>query len=334
MNDGRLLRWAVLSAIGIHILFILLFALSPSWQNQGVDLETIRVFATDAAPFTQPVEMVNLNALEKPAPVVVPVRNVAVPTPVVRQQPPERFTPNRVVVPPTIRQVNPATVKPVNPGMYRNTNQTARSTPPANNGGGGGGGGGGAIKVPVASGGHIENPVLPPSGNTNPGNVPGTGTGNGSGTGSGNGTGNGSGTGSGNGSGTGSGTGSGSGSGTGTGTGSGIGSGTGNGNNGDGGGGGFVSRQADRAEPKVQHKGSLSYPAGAADEGVEGTVSLKVLVDENGRVADIEISGSSGDRRLDAAARDYVKGWRYLPAVQDGQARRVWTKAKVVFKLQ
>jgi protein TonB len=84
----------------------------------------------------------------------------------------------------------------------------------------------------------------------------------------------------------------------------------------------------------VVRKGAFSYPSSAAEEGVEGTVVLEVLVDEKGEVAKVKIASSSGDGRLDGAAQDWIKGWRYLPAVQDGRPRRVWTKAKVVFRLE
>jgi protein TonB len=118
--------------------------------------------------------------------------------------------------------------------------------------------------------------------------------------------------------------------------GEGSGSGTGGGE-GDGGtgaaGGGFTSRVADRREPEVIRKGSLEYPASAVTDGVEGTVRLRVLVGETGDVLEVEVTESSGDRRLDIAAEEFVRAWRYRPAVQDGQPRRVHTYAKVTFEL-
>jgi TonB family protein len=118
--------------------------------------------------------------------------------------------------------------------------------------------------------------------------------------------------------------------------GEGSGSGTGGGE-GDGGtgaaGSGFTSRVADRREPEVLQKGDLEYPASAVTDGVEGTVRLRVLVGEAGEVLEVEVIESSGDRRLDVAAEEFVRRWRYLPAVQDGKPRRVHTEAKVVFQL-
>jgi protein TonB len=97
---------------------------------------------------------------------------------------------------------------------------------------------------------------------------------------------------------------------------------------------GFVSRVADRLEPEVVAKGTLDYPPSAAAEGVAGTVRLEVLVTETGSVADVQVTASSGDRRLDEAAREWVHRWRYRPAVQDGKPRRVYTHATVEFELR
>ena len=83
----------------------------------------------------------------------------------------------------------------------------------------------------------------------------------------------------------------------------------------------------------VQSKGSLAYPPSAAEEGIEGTVRLKVLVTESGEVSRVSVVQSSGDERLDRAATDWVRRWKYLPAVQDGTPRAVETYAKVTFKL-
>jgi TonB family protein len=134
------------------------------------------------------------------------------------------------------------------------------------------------------------------------------------------------------------GAGSGRGVGTGTGTGAGDGSGSGSGSGGTavasgGEGSGFVSRVADRAEPEVVSKGKLSYPESAVEQGVEGRVELKVLVTEAGAVAEVEVVRSSGDRRLDEAAKAFVRGWRYRPATQDGRPRAVHSLATVTFEL-
>ena len=64
-----------------------------------------------------------------------------------------------------------------------------------------------------------------------------------------------------------------------------------------------------------------SYPHAALRAGIEGTVLLQVLVDVDGRPLQVDVSRSSGDRRLDSAAREQVlRHWRFHPAVRDGRA--------------
>ena len=64
-----------------------------------------------------------------------------------------------------------------------------------------------------------------------------------------------------------------------------------------------------------------TYPRAALRAGAEGTVLLRVLVDIDGRPLQVDVSRSSGDRRLDVAAREQVlRHWRFRPALRDGQA--------------
>lgn len=64
-----------------------------------------------------------------------------------------------------------------------------------------------------------------------------------------------------------------------------------------------------------------TYPRQALLDGAEGTVVLEVLVGSDGRPREVRIHASSGDRRLDDAARRQVlRQWRFQPAMQDGRA--------------
>ena len=61
------------------------------------------------------------------------------------------------------------------------------------------------------------------------------------------------------------------------------------------------------------------YPTDALRDGVTGTVQLDLLVGADGRVLTAIIAKSSGDRRLDAAAREQVlRNWRFQPAMVNG----------------
>ncbi|MGN7839974.1 energy transducer TonB [Stenotrophomonas sp. 22385] len=62
------------------------------------------------------------------------------------------------------------------------------------------------------------------------------------------------------------------------------------------------------------------YPIAAIRAGEQGTVTLRVQVDAEGRPASVSIERSSGSRALDTAARQQVlRHWRFVPARVNGQ---------------
>ena len=61
------------------------------------------------------------------------------------------------------------------------------------------------------------------------------------------------------------------------------------------------------------------YPSASRRMGEEGEVQLRVSVDANGNVQQIELHKSSGFSRLDQSALDTVKRWRFVPARQGNQ---------------
>lgn len=77
-----------------------------------------------------------------------------------------------------------------------------------------------------------------------------------------------------------------------------------------------------------------SYPIEAIRKSLTGTVTLRVLVDVDGRPIDVQVERSSGHRVLDAAAKKQVLAkWRFRPAMQDGQAIQAVGMVPVVFSL-
>lgn len=76
------------------------------------------------------------------------------------------------------------------------------------------------------------------------------------------------------------------------------------------------------------------YPAPSRRFGEEGTVVLRVELDEAGRVALARISSSSGHARLDEAALTAVKTWRCTPATHNGQPVRTVALQPFKFVLQ
>ncbi len=75
------------------------------------------------------------------------------------------------------------------------------------------------------------------------------------------------------------------------------------------------------------------YPATSRRQGEEGTVRLRVLVDERGRPTDVNVLNSSGFSRLDQAAVDAVKRWRFAAATNGSGPIKAWTQVAITFKL-
>ena len=77
-----------------------------------------------------------------------------------------------------------------------------------------------------------------------------------------------------------------------------------------------------------------AYPRDALRDGVQGTVLLQVLVDVDGRPLQVDVQRSSGDRRLDIAARKQVlMNWRFRPAMKNGHAVQAIGLVPIAFNL-
>jgi protein TonB len=75
-----------------------------------------------------------------------------------------------------------------------------------------------------------------------------------------------------------------------------------------------------------------AYPEEARATGVEGEVYLKIVINEDGSVGDIEVK--KGEEPFVSAAIAAVKSWRYTPALLDGKPITVFRIIKVPFKLK
>ena len=75
------------------------------------------------------------------------------------------------------------------------------------------------------------------------------------------------------------------------------------------------------------------YPRMSRRMGEQGTVLVRVLISADGRAEQAEIRISSGYARLDEAALDTVKRWRYVPGKRAGTAEAMWFNVPVRFVL-
>jgi TonB family protein len=76
--------------------------------------------------------------------------------------------------------------------------------------------------------------------------------------------------------------------------------------------------------PVLQENIEPSYPPLAQTEGMEGTVTMNLLVSESGDVQKVEITRSSGYRILDNAASVFARKLKFDPAQQGDQPIGAW----------
>lgn len=84
-------------------------------------------------------------------------------------------------------------------------------------------------------------------------------------------------------------------------------------------------KTANRVEP--------TYPPASRRAGEQGTVRLKVLVDTSGRASNVAVTQSSGFPRLDQAATEAVRKWRFVAATDGTNKIQAYTQVAVTFKL-
>lgn len=112
-----------------------------------------------------------------------------------------------------------------------------------------------------------------------------------------------------------------------TSAGSGVGSDTGDGD----GGTGFASlppppppSPKERIEASLRTEATPEYPQELIEDDVEGTVTIKILVAEDGSVESVDLVSSSGFRAMDRAAIDAGYRFRFHPG--DNGRKGIWTK--------
>ena len=81
-----------------------------------------------------------------------------------------------------------------------------------------------------------------------------------------------------------------------------------------------------------QVKGLMKYPDIARESGIEGRVTVKVLVNEEGRV--IKVGAITGNEVFIDEVRDKVTGLEFTPGLQNGKAVKVWVAVPFSFKLK
>lgn len=76
-----------------------------------------------------------------------------------------------------------------------------------------------------------------------------------------------------------------------------------------------------------------AYPAASRRMGEEGKVMVRVFVSTDGLPQKLEMRDSSGFARLDEAAMETIRRWKFVPARQGDQPVAAWVVVPIVFKL-
>jgi len=99
-----------------------------------------------------------------------------------------------------------------------------------------------------------------------------------------------------------------------------------------------VEKKVVKVPPSTQGKGARitqpEYPPSSRRAGEEGTVTLAVMVQENGRPGEVKVAKSSGFPKLDeAAVKEVQRNWRFVPGKEDGKPVAMWHTFAVTFRL-
>jgi TonB family protein len=87
--------------------------------------------------------------------------------------------------------------------------------------------------------------------------------------------------------------------------------------------------------PMVLREVKPQYTAAAMEQKIQGSVWLKVVVDENGDATDVLVTRSlDTEFGLDAAAVDAASQWKFRPAEKDGQPVAVRVTLELTFTLR
>jgi protein TonB len=82
------------------------------------------------------------------------------------------------------------------------------------------------------------------------------------------------------------------------------------------------------------HCAKPDYPSASRRMEEEGTVTLKFLIDVDGKVLKTDIEKTSGFTRLDEAARNALSKCQFRPGTVDGKPEQSWASIKYTWRLE
>ncbi|OCL28109.1 hypothetical protein U472_02645 [Orenia metallireducens] len=97
----------------------------------------------------------------------------------------------------------------------------------------------------------------------------------------------------------------------------------------------LTDKKADNgvSAPTISKYNRPSYPKKLRRRGIEGRVLLKILIDDKGRVEEVQLAKSSGYTEFDVAAKEVVKKWEFNPTKKDNMGIYSWVMIPISFRL-
>ena len=94
----------------------------------------------------------------------------------------------------------------------------------------------------------------------------------------------------------------------------------------------FESYELDQA-PQPVVKTAPVYPFRAREQGIEGVVQVKILVNADGSVGQIQIMAARPENTFEDAVMQAVAQWRFRPGTIEGKAVTAWVVTALKFQL-
>jgi protein TonB len=89
-----------------------------------------------------------------------------------------------------------------------------------------------------------------------------------------------------------------------------------------------------RPDPRYADAFRPAYPPAMRREGLEGTVTVRVTIDERGRVIAVTLVDATSPAFFEETQRQALRNWRFVPATRDGTPVRSEQTMTVRFQLE
>jgi periplasmic protein TonB len=88
-----------------------------------------------------------------------------------------------------------------------------------------------------------------------------------------------------------------------------------------------------RFDPRYASSLQPTYPGDMIRAGIEGAVTVRVLIGTDGRVKALEAVRSDDESFLATTRKQALSRWRFIPATRDGESVASWREMTVRFQL-